>query len=32
MVEESEKTSTLKNPNNYLNVEATMNFDDPEFN
>jgi len=32
MVEESEKSSTLKNPNNYLNVVATINLDDPRFN
>ena len=32
MVEESEKSSTLKNPNNYLNVVATINLDDPKFN
>ena len=32
MVEESEKSSTLKNPKNYLNVVATINLDDPRFN
>ena len=32
MVEESEKSSTLKNPNNYLNVVAAINLDDPRFN
>ena len=31
MVEESEKSSTLKNPNNYLNVVATINLYDPKF-
>ena len=32
MVEESEKSSTLKNPKNYLNLVATINIDDPKFN
>ena len=32
MVEESEKSSTLKNPNNYLNVVATINLYHPRFN
>ena len=29
---EDDRTSTLKNPNNHLNVVATINLDDPKFN
>ena len=28
---EDDRTSTLKNPNNHLNVVATINLDDPKF-